>query len=161
MIHSILQFIAEFPPHLATILMAIMPFTERFALPVAIATYHLPVWEAFILCVLGNLVPVTIILALAEHFHKWLSKHDGFFGKAWVKSVARTQKEFAKYEKWGLWGIFVFTFLPTPVSGAFSASVIAFILGYPMKTSYPFLLAGVVVYNLLLVAATVGLGWVF
>lgn len=158
---AIIQFFVQFPPELATILMAVFPVAERFALPVSIAKFHLPVWEAFMLCVLGNLVPVTIILALAERFHAWLSKNDGFFGKAWAKSIAHAQHKFAKYEKFGLIGLFLFLILPTPVNGAFSASLIAFVLGYPMKKSFPYLLAGVIVYNIIALGATVGFGRVF
>ncbi len=159
--HTIFLFFTQFPPQLATLLMAILPIAERFALPFAIAKFHLPVWEAFVLCVLGNLVPVTIILALADRFHAWLSHNDGFFGKAWAKSVAHAQTKFAKYEKYGLVGLFLFLILPTPVNGAFSASLVAFVLGYPMKKSYPYLLAGVIAYNIIALAATVGVVRVF
>lgn len=156
MLHSFLNFFLFFPPVLATLLMAIFPVAERIALPTAIAVFHLSAWEAFGLVVLGNTVPIILILALAEKFHNWVGKEAGFFGRAWVKSVEHAQAKFARYEKYGLIGLFIFLIIPTPLNGAFSASLIAFILGYPMRKSFPVLFTGVVVANLILLAATVG-----
>lgn len=161
MIHAIISFFSEFPPELATLLMAMFPLTERLVLPIALSSFHLPVWEVFVLSVAGNMVPVTIVLALAERFHQWVSKKSGIFGKAWVKSIARAQRDFARYEEWGLWGVFFFVIIPTPINGIITASIIAFILGYPMRRSFPFLFAGAVVFNLLALGATVGVGKLF
>ena len=156
MITYLIHFFETFPPILGALLMAVLPMVERFALPVAIAGFHLPAWEAFVLVVLGNMVPVVVILLLAEKFHNWVSTHAGLFGKAWVKSLAHAQKKFERYEKYGLIGLFIFLVIPTPINGAFTASLIAFILGYPMHKSLPYLFAGVIVGNVVTLAITLG-----
>lgn len=156
MAQAIINFFTQFPPELGTVLMAIFPIAERFALPVAIAVFKLPAWEAFVLVILGNIMPIVAILYLAESFHKWVTEHAGFFGKHWVKAIAHVQKKFARYEKFGLIGLLIFLSIPSPINGAFSASLIAFVLGYPMKDSLPYLFAGVVISNAILLFLTVG-----
>ena len=156
MIQIFINFIETFPPILGTLLMAMLTVVERLALPVAIAGFHLPVWEAFTLVILGNMVPVVLILMLAEKFHKWISAHDHFFSRGWIHSLDHAQKKFARYEKFGLIGLMLFLIVPTPVNGAFSASLIAFILGYPMHKSLPYLFAGVVLGNLVTLSLTLG-----
>lgn len=137
-------------------LMSVLPIMERFALPVAILKYHLPVAEAFAIVILSNMVPVVFILLLADKFHLWLSHHDSIFGRTWVKSVAHAQTKFKKYEKYGLIGLMVFLSIPHPLNGAFTASLIAFILGYPMHKALPYLFAGVLIGNSLTLAIVLG-----
>ena len=55
MVQTAIHFFETFPPVIGTLLMAVLPMVERFALPVAIAGFHLPAWEAFILVILGNM----------------------------------------------------------------------------------------------------------
>lgn len=155
MTHAFVQAFGHIPPVLAVLIMSVLPILERFALSVAIFGYHLPVIHAILLVILGNMVPVLLILSLAEKFHAWISKHS-FFGKAWVKSVAHAQAKFAKYEKYGLVGLLLFLSIPSPLNGAFTASLIAFILGYPMRKSLPYLFAGVVIGNFLTLALISG-----
>lgn len=158
---AILHFFSQFPPVVSVILMAILPVLERFALPIAVLRYHLPIAEAFAIVVLANMVPVVLILLLAERFHLWLSKHDSIFGKTWVKSIAHAQAKFAKYEKYGLIGLMIFLSVPHPLNGAFTASLIAFILGYPMQKALPYLFAGVLIGNSLTLALVLGVVRIF
>lgn len=161
MAQIIISFVSSFPPVLGTLLLAMLPIAERFALPVAIAGFHLRIPEAFFLVVAGNMVPVIVILLLADKFHLWVTTNAGVFGKAWIKSIAHAQKKFARYEKYGLIGLLIFLSVPSPVNGAFSASLIAFFLGYPMHKSLPYLLGGVIIGNLVVLSITVGAGRIF
>ncbi|MFA6105775.1 MAG: small multi-drug export protein [Patescibacteria group bacterium] len=153
---AVMHFFSQFPPTVSVILMGVLPIVERFALPVAVVGYKMPLLEAFTLVIISNMVPVVTISLLGEKFHIWISQHDSIFGKAWVHTVAHAQKKFLKYEKYGLIGLFVFLIIPSPVNGAFSASIVAFILGYPMRKSIPYLFAGVVVGNIVTLLLTFG-----
>ena len=158
---AIMHFFGQFPPIVSVILMGILPVVERFALPVAVVGYKFPLTEAFALVIIANMVPVVTISLLGEKFHLWISQHNSIFGKAWVRSVAHAQKKFLKYEKYGLIGLFVFLAIPSPINGAFSASIVAFILGYPMHKSLPYLFSGVVVGNIVTLLLTFGAARIF
>ena len=65
------------PPELATALIAMIPIAElRGAIPIALGVYDLPVWEVFLLAVVGNIIPVIFILWLIEPVSKFLRKWD-------------------------------------------------------------------------------------
>ncbi len=161
MIRTLVDFFSGFPPEIATFILSMLPFTEKVSLAIGIAVFHLVPWEALIIVTVGNMVPIFLILGLAERFHIWISKNDGFFGKAWVKTIAHTQHKFAKYQKYELWGLFIFMSLPLPINGGITAALIAFVLGMPAKKAWPYLFAGVMVSNLITLAVTVGLGKIF
>ena len=160
MINSIVHFFSHFHPALATFIMATLPGIERFALPVAVLGYHLHVWLAMVLAILGHMVPITIILLFADRFHKWISSHS-LFGRTWVKALNHAQKKFASYEKYGLIGLAIFIAIPLPFNGGYTGAVIAFLLGVPFRKAWPYLFAGVVAATLIIAALTVGIDKIF
>jgi hypothetical protein len=107
MAEQLIAFFSSFPPQWAgvvTFLIAMTPVLEqRIALPVAIIGFNMPAWEAILITLAGNLLPVTALLYFADDFHAWVNKNSGtFFGKAWLKNL-RGSGKFASYEKYGLW----------------------------------------------------------
>lgn len=163
MVQSIIHFFSQFPPELATVLMAMTPVGElRLALPVAILGFKMPVWQAFGWAVFGNMIPVTIILLFSARFHRYVeSKAGWFFGKAWAKHLARAQESFAKYEKYGLVGLMIFIGVPLPMTGAWTGALVAFLLGIPVKHSWPFVFAGVLISGLITLAISLGVIKIF
>ncbi len=162
MADTIINFFSNFPPVLATLFMSMLPVVERFALPVAIVGYHLPVWEALILVIAGNMVPIVVILTFAGKFHDWVSKNSHhIFAKVWIKTLAHAQKKFARYEKYELVGLMIFMSIPLPVNGGFTGALIAFILGLPLRKAWPYLFGGVVIAAVITAGLVVGLNKIF
>ncbi|MEK7213065.1 MAG: small multi-drug export protein [Patescibacteria group bacterium] len=163
MFQSIIQFFSQFPPEIATVLMAMTPVGElRLSLPVAVLGYHLPVWEAYLLAVFGNAIPAFIIAAFAGKFHAWVVHRAGRWGKDWADYLASVQKKFTgPYEKYGLWGLAIFIGVPLPMTGAWSGAVAAFIFGIPFKKSWPYILLGIAISGLLTLLLTVGADKIF
>ena len=164
MTQIIVNFFSQFPAWLATLLMATTPVGElRLALPVAILKFGMPVWQAFLFAVVGNMIPATLILLLAGPFHRYVQKGSGrFFGKAWTRSLARAQEKFAKdYEKYGLIGLMIFIGVPLPMTGAWTGSLAAFVFGIPAKKSWPYVFGGVLISGVITTIITVGLGKIF
>ena len=164
MFQSIAQFFSSFPPELATFLMAMTPVGElRLALPVAILGYHLPIFEAFFLAIIGNFVPAFLILLFGNKFHNYVQKQAGFFwGKKWANILKRAQDKFAgDYQKYGLIGLMIFIGVPIPGTGAWTGALAAFVLGIPFKKSWPYVLAGIIISAFLTLAITVGVDKIF
>ncbi len=163
MINSIIAAFADFPPELATFLVAMTPVLEqRVALPMAIIGFNMPVWKALLITLAGNLLPITALLYFADNFHNWVKKNSGtFFGKAWLKSLANAQEKFAKYEKYGLIGLALFIALPIPGSGIFTGTMIAFLMGVPFKHSLPYIWAAVIGSSIVTMVISVGIDKVF
>ena len=159
MLESLTNFFAQFPPELATVLMAMTPMGEsRLALPVAILGFKMPIWEAMFWAILGNSIPAMFILLFAEKFHKYIAKKSGFFAGKWIKTLARAQEKFAKdYEKWGLIGLMIFIGVPLPGTGAWTGTLAAFVFGIPFKKSWPYVLGGIIIATFLTLLVTVGI----
>lgn len=160
---SILHFFSRFPPELATLLMGMTPFGElRLALPVAILVYKFQILEAMFWAILGNMIPVTIILAFAKHFHQWIHKRAGWFASKWVKILDRTQHKFSgDYQKYGLIGLAIFVGVPLPGTGAWTGAIAAFIFALPFWKSWFSILTGVIISGILTLLITLGADKIF
>jgi uncharacterized membrane protein len=164
MTEAIISFFSEFPPHLATFFMAMVPLGEsQLALPVSILHYHLPAWQAFLLSLTGNMVPPTLILLLGNFFHRYAEKNPQWIvSRIWLHQLARAHRKFqGGYEKYGLLALMFFVILPFPLTGAWTAAAAAFAFGFSFKKAWPFIFIGIIGSTLLTLIFSIGLYKIF
>ena len=140
------------------VLISALPVVElRGALPVAINLFHMAWYKAFCLAVIGNLLPVPILLLSLEPLARVVSRVPiGRKVVSWVfERTRRRGKTIERYERIGL---MLFVAIPLPGTGAWTGSIAAFLLG--LKFRYAFLsivlgvlIAGVIVTGLCLLAS--------
>jgi len=119
------------PGWLMTMIAAALPISEvRGAIPLAIGVYGFSPLQAYLLSVLGNLLPIIpllLFLGPVSDFLRRFSIGDRFF--SWL--FARTRSKYIKdHENFGLTALAVFVAIPLPMTGAWTGCVIAFLLGF-------------------------------
>jgi len=130
---------------LITFLLAMTPVGElRLAIPVALSTYDLYWVTAYILSVLGNLVPVLFFLLFLEPVSSWLSANFSIFDKffSWLFSRTRDRHE-EKIKKYGYPGLVLVVAIPLPITGAWTGTLVAFLFGIKFKKAFPLIALGV------------------
>ena len=144
---------------LIVVIISTLPVVElRLALPIAIFSFHMPWYKAFILSVIGNMLPVPILLLFLEKLAK-LASHFKAGEKVvnWVfKYTRRRGKVIEKYERIGLT---LFVAIPLPVTGAWTGSVAAFLLGLRFWHAFLAILFGVIIAGIIVTSLCL-LGWV-
>jgi len=146
-------------PYLKTILIAMSPIVElRGAIPVAIGSYHLPVWLAFLLSVLGNLIPVILILMFLEPISQYLSKKSNLFKRAleWIFKLTKKRHK-SKFKKYGKFALVVLVAIPLPFTGAWTGSLCAFLFGIPFRHSFPLIAIGIIIAGIIVSLASLGI----
>ena len=140
-------------------LIAMSPIVElRGSIPVALGVYHLPVWSAYLISILGNLVPVVFILCLLESVSQYLSRHSYFFNRFFAWLFERTRrKHFRKFAHWKEFALVVLVAIPLPFTGAWTGSLCAFIFGIPIKKAFPLIATGVIVAGIIVTLASLGI----
>lgn len=144
-----------------TFLSAMTPIGElRLAIPTGIYIHYLNWQTAYIVSVIGNLVPVVFLLLFLEPVSVFLSKHfkifQGFFD--WLFERTR-RKATDRIKKYGYPALVLFVAIPLPITGAWTGSVIAFLFKIPFKTAFPLITLGVLIAGILVV--TFGYAWTF
>ena len=130
---------------------SMLPVIElRGAIPMAFAL-GLPWWQAYLISVLGNLLPVPFILLLINLVIKWMSSSKvTFFNKIANFLLKKVEKNRERIEKYSFWGLCLFVAIPLPATGAWTGSLVAAVIGMkPLKAFLSavigVLIAGVVV----------------
>ena len=130
---------------LVTVVISALPVVElRGALPVAIYSFHMSWYKAFFLSVVGNLLPVPLLLLFLEKLAKAASRFERSKRVVnWVFEHARRRGKFIeRYEKIGL---MLFVAVPLPFTGAWTGSIVAFLLGLEFRYAFLSILFGVVI----------------
>ena len=146
-----------FPPEIVTLILGALPISElRGAIPLALGVFHFSIPKAFILSVIGNLIPILPILLLLDSVSAWLSRKSKLFNKFFTWLFARTRKRSAIIEKYGALGLILFVAIPLPVTGAWTGSVAAFLFGVRIKWAAPCIIAGVLIAGIIVTLVSLG-----
>ena len=138
-----LEFVGE---ELCVFLCSMLPIIElRGAIPMAFAM-GLPWWQAYLISVVGNLLPVPFILLLINIVIKWMaSSKVKFFNKIANFLLNRVEKKRERIEKYSFWGLCFFVAVPLPVTGAWTGSLVAAVIGMKPWKAFLSALLGVLI----------------
>jgi len=135
---------------------AMVPVLElRGAIPVGVAA-GLPPAVACVVAIVGNLVPVPLIMLLVRRVFDWL-RHTAFFGPklAWLEKRAHLKGRIVR--KYRLPGLVILVGIPLPGTGAWTGALVAALLDIRMRHAIPAILLGLVIAGAITTAVTMGL----
>ena len=140
--------------YIITILISMIPLVElRGAVPYAIST-GIPLWQALLIGVIGNMLPVPIIFFFARHILEWGKEKPiigNFFTWCLNKGHRGGQKlEEAAGDKGIFWALLLFVGIPLPGTGAWTGTLAASILDWDFKRSVLAVMLGVVLAGLIM-----------
>jgi len=148
-----------FSKELVVIIISALPILElRGALPVALNVFHFPWYYALPLAIIGNLLPVPIILLFLETISKWLSK-IGLFDRFLRWLFEHTRKRGKIVEKYERIGLALFVAVPLPVTGAWTGSLVAVLFGLKFRHAFLSIFIGVCIAGVIVTCLSL-LGWV-
>ena len=132
--------------YLIAFLISMVPLIElRGALPYALAA-GIPTLPAYLVCMIGNMLPVPIIFFFARKVLVWGSDKK-FIGKffTWCLEKGRHggEKLQAKAGKGMFWALMLFVGIPLPGTGAWTGTLAASMLDLDFKKSVIAVMCGV------------------
>jgi uncharacterized membrane protein len=143
---------------LLTIGIGASPISElRGAIPIAISVYDFPWYYAFLFAVIGNLLPVPFILRFLDAIIPALCRVR-FLDRLIQWFLTRTRHRGTIVERYERIGLALFVAIPLPITGAWTGSILAVILGIRFKHAIISITAGVLIAGIIVTCAT-QLGW--
>ncbi len=134
-------------PEIQTFILAMTPIGElRAAIPFALE-YHQINWVlAYFIAVVGNMVPVVFIFAFLDPVVKFLTEKSKFFDKLFSFLFEKTIGDNeGRIKKSGYLALVGFTAIPLPISGAWTASLVAYLFKMNYKKAFLAILVGVLI----------------
>jgi uncharacterized membrane protein len=144
---------------LIVFIVSMLPVSElRGALPVAINVFNMPWYFALPIALAGNIFPVPFILLFLERLRRFSAK-IGVIGDAMEKIFNLARRRTRLVEKYGRIGLVLFVAIPLPVTGAWTGSIAAFLLGMRFRDALPSICLGVLLSGVIVTVLCI-LGWV-
>ena len=139
-----------------------IPIIElRGAIPLG-AALGLPLWQSYLISVVGNMLPVPIILLFVKKVLEFMSGCKiKLFNKVanWV--YAKAEKNRAKIEKYSFWGVAIFVGIPLPMTGAWTGSLVAAIIDMKFFKAVISALIGVLAAGVIMSLISYGIVTIF
>ncbi len=134
---------------------AMLPILElKAAIPVGVFS-GIPLWETFILAVIGSSIPIPFILFFIKKIIHWMQKSKvNLFNRFSNWLVGKVEKHKGKIEKYAYLGLFAFVAIPLPGTGVWTGSLIAAMLDLKLKYSMPVIIVGNIVAGLIMLFVT-------
>ncbi|MDP2629583.1 MAG: small multi-drug export protein [Candidatus Harrisonbacteria bacterium] len=134
----------------------------RVSLPLALMVFDFSVVKAISLAVVGNILPVILLLFFFERIERWLELNLPSLQRALSRISMRARSTHRKrFENWGALALFFLTAIPLPFTGAWTAALGAFLFKIPPAKALPAIFFGIVAAAFIVVAVVVGVGNLF
>lgn len=145
--------------YLIVFLISMVPVVElRGAIPVAIGMGLDPLWS-YIICIIGNMLPVPIIYLFARRVLIWGSDKK-YIGKFFNFCLVKGEKGGKKLQEKAGKGLFValllFVAIPIPGTGAWTGTLAASMLDMDFKSSILAVMLGVLIAGIIMGVASMG-----
>ena len=130
------------PPQLAVFLVSILPIVELRGGIILAFMLKLPLMQALVFSLMGNILPIPFILLFIDKIFDWLrpTKH---FGKLVQKLEARAMKRSSGVAQAEFWGLTIFVGIPLPGTGGWTGALIASLLKVNIKKAILAILLGI------------------
>lgn len=153
---SLVELFSGLPAWLVTIIIAMLPISElRGAIPIAIGIYGINPVDAFILAVIGNMMPVIPLLLFLESVSNFLRRWN-FWDRFFTWLFTRTHRNHSKeFEKYGTLALAIFVGLPLPATGAWTGCAAAFVFGIKFRNALLAITSGVIAAGIIVTLITV------
>ena len=147
-----------FMKEIIVFIISMCPILELRGGLIAASLFNMDPWISYIICIIGNIIPIPFILWLINKILNWMrnSKRKKIKGIAkWLDK--KVDKHKGQIEKYGYWGLVLFVGIPLPGTGAWTGCLIASVLEMDKKKSLIAALIGVFIASIIMMLLSFGL----
>lgn len=146
---------------LITFLMAMVPVVElRGAIPYGVVA-GLSVHEAFVLAVIGNLLPIPFLIIFTRKVFEWLRSKSSRLNDFVTRLEVKAEQKRHIVERYEFFGLMLLVAIPLPGTGAWTGALVAAMMDMRLKRAMPAIIVGVLVAGVIVTTVTYGAGALF
>lgn len=139
-------------------ILSMIPVIELRGGIIAGRALGLPAIPTFIICYIGNILPVPFILWLIKKFIEWMRKSKIKLLNKFVKWLdKKVENKKGQIEKYGFWGLVLFVGIPLPGTGAWTGCLVAAMLDMDKKKAFLAAAIGVLMAGIIISLLSIGI----
>lgn len=148
----------KYGKELIVFIISLMPILELRGGLLAASLIGLEPIRAYIVSIIGNVIPVPFILLFINKILEWMSKSKiKFFSKIAKWVFKKADKHKGQIEKYGYIGLLFFVGIPVPGTGAWTGCLIASLLHLDRKKSFYATMGGILIASIIMMIISYGI----
>ena len=133
-----------------------VPVVElRGAIPYGVIA-GLSVPAAFALAVVGNLVPIPVLVVFTRKVFEWMRRKSDWLDRIVSRLEAKADKNKEVVMKYQFWGLVILVAIPLPGTGAWTGALVAAMMDMRLKRAMPAIILGVFIAGVIVTSLTYG-----
>jgi len=142
-------------PEILTFFLSMLPISElRGGLPFALSQGFSPL-KAYLISVAGNILPVFPLLLLLRRLFIFLGRYK-ITEKTLNWTLARARKREDLVRRYGFGGLILLVAIPLPVTGAWTGTLVSFLLSMKIRHSFLAICIGVGIAGIIVLGLSLG-----
>ena len=141
--------------YITVFIISLMPILELRGGLIAASLLKIPPIPAYIVSIVGNLIPIPLILWFLDSIFGFMKKH-----KILVKFIdfceRKGNEKKGQIERLGFWGLVLFVGVPLPGTGAWTGCLIATLLRMDKKKAFLAAILGVLMASVIMMIVSYG-----
>ena len=146
---------APFGKEITVFILSLFPIIELRGGLIAAALLKIEPLPSYLICILGNIVPIPFILFLIQGILNAMRKTK-LFHKIVLWLDHKVEQKKGQIERYGFWGLVLFVGIPLPGTGAWTGGLIAAVLNMDKKKAFLALTLGVILAGILMMIFSYG-----
>lgn len=142
--------------YIVIFIISLMPILELRGGLLAASLLKVPAVPAYLVCMLGNLIPIPLILWFLDSVFDFMKRHNIL-----VKFIdfceRKGNEKKGQIERLGFWGLVLFIGVPLPGTGAWTGCLIATLLRMDRKKAFFASVLGVLMASIIMMIVSYGL----
>ena len=144
------------PAELTIFIISLLPILELRGGLIAAKLLGVNLVKAFIICFVGNIIPVPFIILFIKKIFAFMRRFK-IFHKLLDKLESKGDKNRDKILKYKEWGLLLFVAIPLPGTGGWTGALLAALLDLRLKKSFPIISLGVLIAGIIVSFIAYGL----
>ncbi|MBR0380183.1 MAG: small multi-drug export protein [Mogibacterium sp.] len=129
----------------------------RGAIPYGVIS-GLSVPAAFIIAVIGNLVPIPVLVVFTRKVFEWLRTKSDRLDRMVSRLESKAEKNQEVVNRYKFWGLVLLVAIPLPGTGAWTGALVAAMMDMRLKNAMPAITLGVIIAGIIVTTVTYGAG---
>lgn len=140
-------------------LISVIPVAElRAAIPLG-CSLGLPAWKVYIAAVVGNMLPVPLIILFTRRVFRYIRLHWKRLDNVVSRLEAKTLDKADRVIRYKTLGLLLFVAIPIPGTGAWTGAMIAALMDIRLRRSMPTIFLGILIAGLIMTAVSYGISF--
>lgn len=146
----------ELGKYIIVFVISMIPILELRGGLLAASMLGLPMWQSYLICFIGNILPIPFILWFINPIFRKM-RNWPLIGKVIIWCEKKAEKKKDKIENLKYLGLFLFVGIPLPGTGAWTGCLIAALLNLDKKKSLLAAILGVLMAGIIMLILSYGI----